>query len=356
MERRVLIIGAGTGPGNNVIGSLRAGDPSLGIVGCHDNRFALKQSAADRNYVTSPPPEPSFVDELRHIVQAERIALVIPTTDRDVKVLAALGDEIPTRLFLPRLEVIELCQDKYTLTEFLREHGLPVPETYAVADMEGIEAVFARLAPHARVWCRLRRGQGALGAVLVTSPEQARTWIRFWEERRGDPPSAFTLSEYLPGRDVAAQTLWQEGRLVLVKTYERLTYLGASDPMGVSSIAALSKTVVEPRIAGTCARAVRAVDPAASGVFVLDLKENVEGVPCITEINAGRFGMSTNIFDLPGKHNMAVTYVRLALGEPVDLREEYDAIEDYYMVRDVDTAPSVHHADEFFEGIEDARR
>ena len=355
MARRVLIIGAGTGPGNNVIQSLRAGDPLLTIIGCHDNRFALKQSVADRNYLTSRSTEPSFVDELRRIVEAERIALVMPTSDRDVKVLATLRDRIPARLFLPRLEVIELCQDKYALTSFLHERGLPVPETYAVTNLEGIEAVFARLAPHTRVWCRLRRGQGALGAVLVTSPEQARTWIRFWEERRGDPPAAFTLSEYLPGRDIAAQTLWQEGQLVLVKTYERLTYLGASDPMGVSSIAALSKTVVEPRIAEICARAVRAVDPAASGVFVFDFKENIDGMPCITEINAGRFGMSTNIFDLPGKHNMAVTYVRLALAEPVDIREEYDAIEDYYMVRDVDTAPSVHHADEFFEGIEDVR-
>jgi glutathione synthase/RimK-type ligase-like ATP-grasp enzyme len=356
MVRRVLIIGAGTGPGNNLIRSLRAGDPSLGIIGCHDNRFALKQSAADRNYLTSRSLDPSLLDELGHIVEVESIALVMPTTDRDVKVLATFRERIPAHLFLPRLEVIELCQDKYALTEFLRARDLPAPKTYAVSSLGEIEALFARLSPHTRVWCRLRRGQGALGAVLVTSPEQARTWIRFWEERRGDPPSAFTLSEYLPGRDIAAQTLWQEGRLVLVKTYERLTYLGAGDPMGASSIAALAKTVIEPRIAETCARALRAIDPAASGVFVFDFKENVNGVPCITEINAGRFGMSTNIFDLPGKHNMAVTYVKLALAEAVDLWEEDDTVEDHYMVRDVDTVPSVHHADEFFEGIEDTRR
>jgi len=43
--------------------------------------------------------------------------------------------------------------------------------------------------------------------------------------------------------------------------------------------------------------------------------------------------------------------VRLALGEPVGLREEYDAVADYYLVRDLDTLPGVFHADELFEDI-----
>jgi hypothetical protein len=38
------------------------------------------------------------------------------------------------------------------------------------------------------------------------------------------PPASFTLSEYLPGRDFAAQSVWREGRPVLVKTFERLSY------------------------------------------------------------------------------------------------------------------------------------
>jgi hypothetical protein len=36
----------------------------------------------------------------------------------------------------------------------------------------------------------------------------------------------------------------------------------------------------------------------------------------------------------------------------VGLREEYDAVDDYYLVRDLDTRPGVFHADELFEGIE----
>ena len=75
----------------------------------------------------------------------------------------------------------------------------------------------------------------------------------------------------------------------------------------------------------------------------------------MTEINVGRFLTGTPIFDLTGKHNMSMTYVRLALGESVDIPHMYDVVEDYYMVRDLDALPDIFHAASLGEGIEDAR-
>jgi carbamoyl-phosphate synthase large subunit len=87
----------------------------------------------------------------------------------------------------------------------------------------------------------------------------------------------------------------------------------------------------------------------------VNLKDDARGAARITEINAGRFLSGTGLFDLTGRHNMALTYVRLALGEPVQIEQVYDVAEDYYMVRDLDTLPGIFHADEVFDGIEDAR-
>ena len=75
----------------------------------------------------------------------------------------------------------------------------------------------------------------------------------------------------------------------------------------------------------------------------------------MTEINAGRFATITNIHDLAGKHNMAVTYVRLALGESVGFSEACDFASDHYLVRGLDTLPTILRASELFEGIDDAR-
>ncbi len=357
MAARVLITGAGTGGSNNLVRSLRAGDPSLVIVGCHDDRFVLKKSAAERNHLVPSLDHPRFAASLRHVIGVESINLLIPTTDADVRAVSRLRRRLPCRVFLPRPSIIALCHDKYRLTVFLRGRGIPAPLTYPVRDLAGLGAAFARLGQAGPVWCRVRTGTGSIGAIQVRSPEQARSWIRCWRDLQGLSPRSFTLSEYLPGRDFACQSLWQDGRLILIKTCERLSYFGGeSHPSGRSSIAALARTGHEPAVVDVCTRAVRALDARASGAFSLDLKADVRGVPNVTEVNIGRLLTGTNIFDLAGKRNMAVTYVRLALGEPVEFADEYDAVEDYYMLRDLDTLPGIFHASEFFEGIEDARR
>lgn len=355
VARRVLVMGAGTGASNNLMRSLRAGDPSLVIIGCHDDRFVLKKSPADRNYLLPPASHRGFARSLRSVVRAERLNLLIPNSDADVRAVCRLRSRIPCRLFLPRREVIERCQDKYKLAVFLQSRGVAVPLTYPVIDVGDVEEIFRRFAPRSLLWCRIRTGSGSRGAIPVRSPEQARSWIRYWEEMREVPAGSFTLSEYLPGRDFAVQGLWKDGTLVLLKTCERLSYFGGgSQPSGISSTPALGKLVFDSRVVEVCREAVRALDRRASGVFSIDLKENEDGVPSVTEINAGRFCMITNIFDLTGKHNMALTYVRLAFGEPVQMREEYDVALDYYLVRDLDTCPDLFHADELFEGIREA--
>ncbi len=357
MKRRLLITGAGTGASNNLIRSLRAGDPLLVLVGCHHDRFMLKTSSVDRKYLVPPPSRPAFVAALRHVIETEVIDLLMPVTDADVRMFSRLRQKIPCRLLLPRRTVIELCQDKYRLAAFLHSRGIPVPVTYPITDSAQIGQLFRRLSARSRVWCRMRTGFGARGASPIENPKQARNWIRGWQEREGIPATAFVLSEYLPGRDFACQSLWKDGQLILVKTGERLSYLiPASAPSAVSSVARLAKTVFAPKVVEVCTNAIRALDKKATGVFSVDLKENAAGMPCITEINAGRFSSGTNLHDLTGKHNMAATYVRVALGELVDFHGEYDVAEDCYLLRGFDTSPEILHAEELFEGIEEVWR
>ena len=173
--------------------------------------------------------------------------------------------------------------------------------TYPITDSAKIEALFGRFRPRTQLWCRNRSGSGSYGAIPVKSPEQARSWIAYWEQMRAVPPGSFTLSEYLPGRDFCVQCLWDKGTLVLAKMAERITYLYTGSPSGVSSTPALAKTAYEPRIVRVCEKAIRALDAKASGVFFVDIKESDDERPCITEINAGRFATITNIHDLVGK-------------------------------------------------------
>jgi len=356
MERRLLVMGAGTGASNNLIRSLKTGDASLLLVGCHHDPFFLKKSAAERNYLISRSDQTEFANSLQRAVAAEHIDLIIPNSDTEVRTVGALRDHIGCRTFLPSPAAIELCQDKYMLSVFLCARGIPTPSTYPVTSLDTIDDVFRRLAPRSRLWCRIRTGAGSMGAIPVTNPGQARSWISYWEEVRSVPVVAFTLSEYLPGRDFACQSLWKNGKLVLIKTTERVSYFGTSNaPSGTSSVGSIHKTVDEPRVVDVSTAAVSALGRDITGAFSVDLKERSDGTPCVTEINVGRFLSGTTIFDVTGKHNMAVAYVRLALGEPVDIVDPYDVAEGYYMVRDLDTLPDVIFAEELFDGIRDVR-
>jgi carbamoyl-phosphate synthase large subunit len=352
MSKRILVTGAGTGASNNLIRSLKVEDPALFVVGCNHDRFVLKHATADRLYLIPATSDPRFPETLFRLATAEQIDLVIPTTDTDVTTLSELRETLGRRVFLPDHAVIRLCQDKYNLTEALRARNIPAPETYAVTDVNTLGELFARLGGDRPIWCRARTGSRSLGAAPMARPDQAQAWILYWEEMRGVPASSFTLSEYLPGRDFLCQSLWKDGALVLANTFERLSYFGGENsPSGVSSLSSLAKTVADPRLLEVCRRAIETVAPGTSGAFSIDLKENRRGVPCITEINAGRFFIGMTAFSHVGKHNMPAIFVRLACGERVDLREEYDAVEGYYLVRDLDNPPGVFQEDELFDGV-----
>ena len=289
MSRRILLPSAGTGASNNLIRSLREDYPGLVVVGTHDDRFTLRNSKANRNYLLPRVGASRFMDALRTIIDREQIDLLIPNTAGDVATVSGLCDVLPCRTFLPSKSAIDRCQDREALGGFLRARGI----------------------------------------------------------------AAIAASRALPGRDIACQSLWKDGRLVLIKTVERLAYLDAALPAG-GTIESLARTVNQPDAVAVCTEAIRAIDPDATGAFSVNLKEHRTGLPWITEVSPGHFTTMLSFFDFTGRHNMSATYVRLALGEPVDIDAPYDVAEDRYFVRGIDTLPAIFHADQLSEGIEEA--
>ncbi len=242
MGKRILVTGAGTAASHNLLRSIRAGEPDVVAVGCHSDRFVLRMWAGGPRYLTPAVGDPSFPSALARIVRTERVDLVIPTTDGEVAAVSEHRRRLGGRCFLPAREVIRTCVDKLALIRRLRAAGVPAPETHPVTDLNRIEEIFARFGGQRPLCCRSRTGSCARGAAAV-SPEQARAWITLWGEMRHVPAGDFTLCEYLPGRGFLCQSLWRDGELILVNTFERLSYFGVDNiPSGITSLSALAKT------------------------------------------------------------------------------------------------------------------
>ena len=350
--KTVLVTGAGGGGSNNLIRGLRRNRRALFIIGTNVDRFNLARSLADKNYlIPGSDAETEYIDALNKITLEDHVDLVIPNSDREVSAVSRHRDRLVAKILLPSAEAVEICQDKYRLHSHLSGIGMRVAKTHSIRSLEEIEEAFGYFDKGELLWCRMRKGSGSKGSLPVNDPELVRFWVRYWHEFRDVPLDSFLLSEYLPGRDYAFQSIWRNGELVIAKTCERLSYLfGDNMPSGTSSSPRVGKLVNNPVVNEICTTAVRSIDDAATGMFCVDLKEDSEGTPCITEINIGRFFMITPAFDLVGRHSFAELYVNLAFGDEtrVAVNERFSDIgeSETFLVREVDNEPAVLSAED----------
>jgi carbamoyl-phosphate synthase large subunit len=346
-KKKILVSGAGGGGSNNLIRSIKAGDLQVGIIGTNSDKFELSQSLAAKNYhIPRGDSGDSYFAAMNKIILDEKIDLVIPNNDTEVGIIAAARDRIATKVFLPAADTVRLCQDKLAFSNTLAQNGFKVAKTFGVENLSDIESIFENFKGHEKLWCRMRKGSGSAGALPVSTPDQARSWIKYWQDMRNVPEGMFTLSEYLPGNDYAFQSVWKNGELILAKTCQRLEYHFARlMPSGTSSTPSLGKLVANPSVNKICTDVVHSIAPDATGMFSIDLKEDYDGNPCITEINIGRFFMITIVFNISGKNNMAETYLRLAFDEDVTIpaEERYDDIgdENTFLIRGLDNPAGV---------------
>jgi carbamoylphosphate synthase large subunit len=336
--RRILVTGAGGSPAANFVHSLRLAPEHFYVVGTDTSKFHLELAPVDERYLLPGADEPGYLDALNGLIESEGVELVHPQPEQEVLLLAREHERVNTRTFLPAAETVELCQDKAGFAARLAEAGLATPHFARAKSEESLrEATAWILEYHEQAWVRAIRGAGARASLPVTSAEQAVAWARYWVEKRGLSVTDFMVSEFLPGREFAFQSIWRDGEIVTSAARERLEYVfGHLMPSGQSSSPSVARTVHRADVNDIATSAVRAVDPDASGVFCVDLKEDESGRPLVTEINAGRFFTTSNFFAVAGA-NMPYEYVRLAYGENVDGLPRYDAVEEgLYWVRMID--------------------
>ncbi len=324
-------------------------DRPFALVGTDVNRWHLELPRVDARYVVPPAEDPRYVPTLQRIIAEEQIDVLHAQPDVEVAVLSEHRDEIPAETFLPARETIRLCQDKLQTQARLESARVPVPRSERVTRLRDIPEILARLRKsEGSVWLRAIRGAGSRGAVPVQTIRHAKDWIHYWSTMKGLRVRDFMMAEFLPGREFAFQSLWEDGRLLTSACRQRLEYLfGHLTVSGQTSSPSVAMTVHDDRVNRTATEAVRAVDPKATGVFCLDLKENTDGVPCVTEINAGRFFTTSSFFARLGA-NMPADLIRLALGEALPTRREYDAVPaNMTWVRLVDALPALVRSDQW---------
>ncbi len=345
--KRILVTGAGGNAARNFVASLRMAEEPFHIVGVDTNPFHLACAEVEARRLVPRCDDPGYLDALRSVIARERIDLVHPQPDVEVAFLSEHRAEIPARLMLPSEAAVRTCHDKLACNRVLDAAGVPVPASYAIRDYADLpDLTDALRAKSEKIWVRAVRGAGSRAALPVRTGAEAEGWIRYWAANKGLAPSDFMVAEFLPGKEFAFQSLWHRGALVTSMARERMEYLfGNLMPSGQSSSPSIARTVHRDDVNDVSVRAVRAVDAEPHGVYCVDMKENASGVPCVTEINLGRFFTTSNFFSAAGC-NMPYYYVRLAFGEDLPEMPAFNPLDaDLYWVRGVDRTPRLFRGD-----------
>jgi carbamoyl-phosphate synthase large subunit len=151
-------------------------------------------------------------------------------------------------------------------------------------------------------------------------------------------------SSYLPGRNLACKLLYFEGKLLRSACAERVNYIMSKvAPSGVTGNTSFGRLLNESEIVDLASNAMdilfEKTGAPKHGFFTIDLKEDEDGTPYITEVNV-RHVAFTGCFAAGGA-NFAMDTVQL-LTKPKEFDRDYKMYEfepGLIFLRDVDAEP-----------------
>jgi len=357
VERRILITGAGGIGGVNFIRALRLAErlkdkEKMFLVGTDYNQDHLRFPEVDVRYKTPKHSDPEFINRIIKIVKMQSIEFLHPHPTVEAHRIGLEKDRLESmgiRLYLPRPEVIG--PDKATINKKLIFKSVPAPETFEISSLEDVDAAFSRLGKP--LWIRAKMGAGGRLSLKVNSPEEAKLWIRLNVLQGRANVNHFIIQEFLPGRDLAFDSLWYQGKLITSYARERIEYPFKHITLsGITGTPSIAKIVNDKKVNEVGINAVKALDDNPHGFYSVDLREDSSGNPKVTEVDAKwhttapLWGYAFSLVFSDIRYNLAYNYVKLGYDEELEDLPKLDLFpEGWKLVRQLDGGVIIVHDD-----------
>jgi hypothetical protein len=354
---KIIVTGVGGTGGINFARALRLaekqGKAKLFLVCTDHNRHFLNFPDSDVRQVSPRHDSPDFVPLLLKLIKKYGAEFLHPHPSSEARVVSENSDlfnKAGVGTYLPKASSI--MPDKLAIYNALSKCNVAVPKTVAVTRVEDVAGAFSELG--ASLWIRARSGAGGRLGLKVDDPEQAKLWIELNTLQHRAATADFILQEYLPGRDLAFDSLWFKGRLVTSYARERLEYtLKHVSLSGITGTPTIARTLHDEKLNQVGVKAVQALDSEPHGFFSVDLKENAAGEPAVTEVD-GKWHTTAPLWgyafakalDKP-ELNLAYLYLTLGLKGILDVEVPLFNLfpADHYLVRQLDAGVILERGD-----------
>ncbi|MCJ2556737.1 MAG: ATP-grasp domain-containing protein [Candidatus Thermoplasmatota archaeon] len=320
----VVVTAAGAPGAPPIMKSLRLnGERKIEIVGTDMNPDAVGLFMAERGHVVPGGTDPEFVPTMLELAEKERADVILPLATYELMPFSEnvqRFEEIGVKVPVSKPEALTIANDKGLLCDFVRERGLPAPESVMVSSFKEFELAVEKLGhPEVPVCFKPRIGKGSRGfRVLDPSVDRFDLLMNHKPTHTvttldeispvlsgADPFPELVVMEYLPGTEYSVDLLLSGGEALAVLPRPREV-----TKLGISFMGRIEK---DPEIEELASKIAREIGLEYN--INMQFKRSGDGVPKIIEINPRVSG--TIVMCTGAGVNLPYLGVKLALGEEI---------------------------------------
>jgi len=293
----------------------------------------------DKAYVVPRATDANYWEVIDKIILENQIEYAVINPELEVIEWSKKQEMgmLPCKVLLPDLVLSELFVDKSQMTHLLKDQDIVPPSVEFSRSETDLKPVFDKLGKG--FWVRSSSGTSGLGSLKINSEEDLINWIKI-----NPSIQTFLASKFLPGRNLACKMLYFEGKLLRAAIGERVNYVMAKvAPSGITGNTSFGRLLNAPHVFEESKRAMdyifKETGAKKHGFFTVDLKEDENGKPYITEVNVRH--VAFNQMFAAAAANFAEDTMRLLDNDPTfDLNFKlYEFERDLIFLRDVDSLP-----------------
>lgn len=305
----------------------------IGTDVCY-NRYGIFEGLYDKVYKVPGINDPKYREIMEKIISENEIeyAIVIP----EPEVLYWCEHPFDVKFYNIPPKFAKAVLSKASLYSLLQGTGL-VPDFQLVPKNVTAEDIVLKYP----MWIRdySEGTTSGMGSYMPSDFEHLSAWLTI-----NDNVETFMLSEFLPGRNLACFLLYENGKLLKYGVAERQTYLMAK--VAVSKITGNTnqgKLLNDEEPFVVAKEAVETITAKTgekmNGLVVVDLKEDIEGHPKVTEINIRHVAFTSSFAN--GGLNFSEIQLLLLSGQADKVTPELTIKfpKDNLILRDVDGVP-----------------
>ena len=339
----ILISGVGGATPRSIARRIRQLYPDSCIIGTDLHPKALgfhMMGLIDKGYIVPRSSSKDYWAVTKNIIEENEIDFAFIQPEKEVIAWGNYYERhqtFPCPVLIPPVKLAEALINKANMSEILEDTHF-IPKTLRISPTKPCHQEIKEKIGYP-CWIRATEGSGGFGSLKLNNQQDLEAWLLIHKEIQ-----EFTVSEYLPGRHLANQMLYIDGKCIKNAGLECVEYVMANvAPSKVTGNTSFGRFLNEEKLLQFCEKCADEISGRLGvkphGVLSFDLKEDANGGMKVTEINIRHMAytgiMASAGFDLVNDTIMHLT----GRQHQINNRGHYFFEKNYIFLRDVDIEP-----------------